>query len=333
MDYPRAERLDIVDDLFGHAVADPYRWLEDPDSAQTKAWLSEQDAITRPYLDSLPGRERLRERMTELLGTGVIGGPAWRGQRYFFVRRDPGQEHAAVLVREPDGSERTLIDPAALDPSGTTTLDSWQPDKEGRRLAYQLSTGGDEESVLLVLDVDSGEIVDGPIERTRYSPVAWLPGGEAFYYVRRLAAGRGARGRGAVPPPGLPAPAREARRRGRRRVRRGPGQDRLLRRLRQQGRPLADRHPHARHRPSQRRVARRHRRRRARNPCPGRGPGRRRCQTGLHVGNDGRLYVYTDRDAPRGRLCVTDPTDAGVRDLARADPGGPGGGARRLRNP
>ena len=79
-----------------------------------------------------------------------------------------------------------LLDPVAIDPAGTTTLDAWQPSKEGHLVAYQVSSGGTEESVLHVLDVATGELVDGPIDRARYSPVAWLPGGEAFYYVRRL---------------------------------------------------------------------------------------------------------------------------------------------------
>ena len=73
-----------------------------------------------------------------------------------------------------------------MDPTGKTTLDSWQPDKEGRLLAYQLSEGGSEESVLRVLDVETGELVDGPIDRCRYTSIAWLPGGKAFYYTRRL---------------------------------------------------------------------------------------------------------------------------------------------------
>ncbi len=98
-----------------------------------------------------------------------------------------------LLTVDPDGTERVLVDPMALDPTGTTTLDAWQPSKEGHLLAYQLSAGGTEESVLRVMDVATGEPVDGPIDRARYSPVAWLPGGEAFYYVRRLAPDAGAR--------------------------------------------------------------------------------------------------------------------------------------------
>ncbi len=91
-----------------------------------------------------------------------------------------------LLTVDPDGTERVLSTRWQLDPTGATTLDAWQPSKEGDLLAYQLSEGGTEESVLRVMDVATGELVDGPIDRARYSPVAWLPGGEAYYYVRRL---------------------------------------------------------------------------------------------------------------------------------------------------
>ena len=187
--YPDAERLPLVETLHGQVVADPYRWLEDPDSAQTQAWSRTQDALARAHLDALPGRARLASRLGELLDTGTIGPPAWRGRRAFFLRRQPGQEHAVLWLREPGGTERVLLDPTALDPTGATTLDAWAPSKEGRRLAYQLSVGGDEESLLYVLDVDSGARLDGPIDRCRYSPVAWVPGGDAFFYVRRLPPG------------------------------------------------------------------------------------------------------------------------------------------------
>jgi len=92
-----------------------------------------------------------------------------------------------LRVREADGTTRVLVDPMELDPAGTTTLDAWSASWEGDRLAYQLSTGGDEESSLYVLDVATGEVLDGPIDRCRYSPVAWLPGGDELFYVRRLA--------------------------------------------------------------------------------------------------------------------------------------------------
>jgi prolyl oligopeptidase len=184
--YPPAERLDVVDDLLGARVADPYRWLEDLDDPRTSAWREAQDALCRSALQDLPGRARLEGRLTALLRVGTVGTPAWRGRRAFWTRRDPDQEHGVLRWRDGRGTERVLVDPAAVDPSGLTTLDTWAPSKEGRRLAHQLSTGGDEESLLRVVDVETGEVLDGPIDRCRYSPVGWVPGGDELYYVRRL---------------------------------------------------------------------------------------------------------------------------------------------------
>ncbi|MGY1609748.1 prolyl oligopeptidase family serine peptidase [Geodermatophilus sp. SYSU D00700] len=187
MRYPDAERLDLVEDLHGHRVADPYRWLEDPQDPRTQAWTAAQDALAADVLGALPLRPVFAARLDHLVHAGAVGVPVHRGGRAFSTRRDPGQEHAVLRVREPDGTVRVLVDPMALDPSGTTTLDAWSPSWEGDRLAYQLSTGGDEESRLYVLDVATGERLDGPVDRCRYSPVAWLPGGDELFYVRRLA--------------------------------------------------------------------------------------------------------------------------------------------------
>ncbi|WP_089338624.1 prolyl oligopeptidase family serine peptidase [Blastococcus mobilis] len=186
MRYPDAPRLDLVEDLHGHHVADPYRWLEDDADPRTREWSEAQDALAGELLTALPMRLGFAARLEELVHAGAVGVPVWRGGRAFSTRRDPGQEHAVLRVREADGTVRVLVDPTALDPEGTTTLDAWSPSWEGDRLAYQLSTGGDEESRLYVLDVTTGEVVDGPIDRCRYSPIAWLPGGEELFYVRRL---------------------------------------------------------------------------------------------------------------------------------------------------
>ncbi|HET8640570.1 MAG TPA: prolyl oligopeptidase family serine peptidase [Pseudonocardiaceae bacterium] len=184
--YPRAERLDVVENLHGHEVADPYRWLEDASDPRTREWSAAQDELCRAHLDSLPGREESADRLRGLVSVGSVTVPVWRAGRAFFTRREPGQEHPVLLVREPDGTERALIDPDAIDPSGRTTLDGWRPSIEGDRLAYQLSVGGDEEAALHVLDVGTGRQLDGPIDRCRYSAIAWLPGGEELFYVRRL---------------------------------------------------------------------------------------------------------------------------------------------------
>jgi prolyl oligopeptidase len=325
--YPDAERLDLVEKLPAAAptyeVADPYRWLEDPADPRTIAWSQTQDELYAESLAALPGRDRLRTRLVELLGAGVVSPPAWRGDRQFFMRRTAEQEHAVLLTVDPDGTERVLLDPMAIDPTGTTTLDSWQPTKEGHLLAYQLSEGGTEESVLRVLDVATGEIVDGPIDRARYSPVAWLPGGEAFYYVRRLA------------PDLVPADEEQYHRRiWLHRLGTDPADDALVFgagldptnyygvSVSMDGRWLtvsASAGTAPRNDVWLADLA----------TSPLDSPDLAVVQhgvdanTGVHVGRDGRVYVFTDRDAHRGRLCVTTPTDPAYEtwtDLIPEDP-------------
>jgi prolyl oligopeptidase len=331
--YPRAPRLDVADQIFGHVVRDPYRWLEDADLAETRAWQAAQDALFAEYAASLPDREALAARIAELVRSGSVSPPAWRGDRQFFLRRTPDQDHAVLLTAgpgSPEGAaappERVLIDPTGIDASGITTLDAWQPDKEGQLLAYQLSEGGDEESVLRVMDVATGQDVDGPIDRCRYSVVAWLPGtsssrgpaGKAFYYVRRL------------PPEAVP----EGEEQYHRRVYLhqvgtpasedvmifGGGRDKTTYYGAQVSRDgrwlmisasvgtaprndlwLADLTASDEAAPEFRVVQE--------------GVDAR---TGLRAGRDGRLYVHTDLDAPRGRLAIADPAypgPAGWRDL------------------
>ena len=185
--YPDAPRLDLVDDFHGTPVPDPYRWLESADDPRTASWLEQQTTLMAAERSGWTQRDHFAGRVEELLGSGTISPPYWRGDRYFLSRREPGQQFPVLYVVEADGTERALIDPIAMDPSGLTTLDSWQPSKEGDRLAYQLSVGGNEESLLYVMDVATGETIEGPIDRCRYSPVAWVLGGQAYYYVRRIA--------------------------------------------------------------------------------------------------------------------------------------------------
>ena len=321
--YPVARRDDLVEDLPGHRVPDPYRWLEDAGSAATQEWLGAQDSLWADTEAGLAGRSRMQARLQELMAAGYVSAPAWRGPRQFFMRRLPGQEHGVLLTAATGEPERVLIDPAALDPAGLTTLDSWQPDKEGRLLAYQLSCGGDEESELRVLDVVSGELVDGPIGRCRYSPVAWLPGGKAFYYVRKL-------------PPGQVPPGEEQfhRRVYLHTVGTAADEDVLIF---GDGRDKTNYYGLSVSRDGRWLVISA-----AQGTAPrddvwladltASAPGEPLLQvvqegvdarTGLHVGRDGRLYVFTDAGAPRGRLAVTDPAHPGParwRDLISQDP-------------
>jgi len=190
--YPAAERLDLAEVIHGCRVADPYRWLEDSEDPRTREWCARQDELLAWWQARWLGsgeRERLRRRLTVLAGSGTVSAPVWRGERWFFTRRGPGQDHAVLLTAGPGGAERTLIDPSALDPPGSATLDAWFPSPDGARLAYLICEGGTERAVLRVMDVATGQTVDGPIDRTSHSVVAWLPGGSAFYYRRRLAEG------------------------------------------------------------------------------------------------------------------------------------------------
>ncbi|WP_067817904.1 prolyl oligopeptidase family serine peptidase [Actinomadura kijaniata] len=308
--YPPAPRQDIVDELHGHPVADPYRWLEDRDDPDTRAWLDAQDALFHRVVDDLPGRDRLRKRLGELLAAGSVGSPVWRGERRFFTRRAADQEHPVLYTVDPGGTERVLIDPVALDPEGTTTLDMWQPDKEGRRLAYKVSHGGDEEALLYVIDVETGERVEGPIDRSRESSVAWLPGGEAYYYARRL------------PPDRVPeGEAQYHRRVYLHRVGTDPDADDVL--VFGEGRDKTDYYGAGVSRDGRWLTVTASQGTAPRNDLfvadlaassPER-PDLRPVQvgvdasTGLYVGRDGRAYIFTDLDAPRSRLCVADPAD------------------------
>lgn len=187
--YPSAPRLDAADDLGGVLVPDPYRYLESGDHehvALREEWAAQQAAILEEERAGWTTRGRWRDRVGALLSAGTVGPPAHRGDRRFFMRREPGADMAALWTVDPGGTERVLLDPMAIDPEGHTTLDAWQPSKEGHLLAYQLSVGGTEEPDLFVMDVATGEQLEGPIDRVRFSPIAWLPGGEAYYYVRRL---------------------------------------------------------------------------------------------------------------------------------------------------
>ncbi|MFI0960829.1 prolyl oligopeptidase family protein [Streptomyces sp. NPDC021080] len=183
--YPPAPRSGPEEIVHGLRVADPYRWLEDPRDPATAAWCAAQDRLYADEESRWPARDELLARMTALLAGGGARPPLVRGGREFHVRREPGRELAALAVREGDRT-RTLLDPLDVDPSGTTVLDAWEPSWEGDLVAVQLSSGGTEHSVLRVLDTATGGTADGPVDRVRRSPVAWLPGGRAFYYVRRL---------------------------------------------------------------------------------------------------------------------------------------------------
>jgi prolyl oligopeptidase len=187
MRYPEAAADGPTEVLHGVSVADPYRWLEEADSDATRDWLEDQRRLLEQARSTWTGRQHLAARL-EALTPGLVSSPAVRGGRQFFQRREPGQDHPVYWVREPDGAERALVDPLAIDPTSNTVLDAALPSYEGDRLAYLLSGGGREESSLFVLDVDSGAVLDGPVFLGRGGTVAWARGGQELFCVRRLPA-------------------------------------------------------------------------------------------------------------------------------------------------
>ncbi|MFE6062462.1 prolyl oligopeptidase family protein [Streptomyces sp. NPDC056431] len=215
--YPHAERQDVVQELHGVRVPDPYRWLENAETAETRRWSAGQDALYAAERAAWPGLEQWEAEVSALGAGDRVRSPKVRGGRVFWLRQEAGQEHPVLVVADAgtgagagagagadagtgsgtgaspvsasasaSASERVLLDPSVLDPSGRTVLDAWEPSLEGDLVACQVSRDGTEDSLLRVIDVTTGEVVDGPLDRVRKSSVGWLPGGGAFYYVRRL---------------------------------------------------------------------------------------------------------------------------------------------------
>jgi prolyl oligopeptidase len=191
----KTRKDELVEILHGVPVPDPYRWLEDGESREVRAFDESQSAATRAWLSRLPARDALRERVRSLLAVGHVGAPVSRakrggGRRYFHVRREGAQQQSALYVREElDGSDRVLVDPAPLSPDGATAIDWWAPSRDGERVAWGVSEAGSEESTLFVRDVATGVDLPDRIPHTRHATVAWMPDGASFYYTRYPAPG------------------------------------------------------------------------------------------------------------------------------------------------
>jgi prolyl oligopeptidase len=188
--YPETPQVDVTEVLHGEAIPDPYRWLEDGDAPETRLWTEQQNAVTEAYLAAAPGRDRIGRRLQDLLAIGVLGVPTPRQGRYFYLRRDGRQNQPVLYWREGvGGTDRVAVDPNALNEAGTTALDWYYPSEEGRLLAFGLSENGSEDSVLHLLDLDSGRELPEQIPRMRAASVAWLPDSGGFYYTRYPAVG------------------------------------------------------------------------------------------------------------------------------------------------
>jgi len=182
---PKAKVEPVEDTLHGHKIVDPYRYLENSASPETQAYVTEQLAYTRSVLDPLPGRDKIKERLSTLLTIGTIGAPQMAGKYYLYTRRNGTQNQPVLYVREGlDGSDRPLVDVNQMSTDGTVALDWWFPSDDGKYVAYGTSASGSEESTLHVIDVASGKTLPDAIERTRFASVAWKQDDSGFYYSR-----------------------------------------------------------------------------------------------------------------------------------------------------
>jgi prolyl oligopeptidase len=181
-----ARRDNIVEMLHGVPVADPYRWLERGDSAETKAWVAAMGKSARRHLDGLPGRDALERRLTELSYVEAISSPRRRGERYFFSRRHKDKEKVVWYWRQGKrGEPRVLIDPNTLSSDGSVALKGVWPSYDGKRVAYKLSENNADEATMYVMDVASGKKSEvDTIVGAKYASASWDAEGTGFYYTR-----------------------------------------------------------------------------------------------------------------------------------------------------
>jgi prolyl oligopeptidase len=183
--YPETERGDVVDTYFGEEVADPYRWLEDLDGDATAAWVEAQNAVSFPYLEAIPQRETIKNRLTELWDYERYGIPETEGGRYFFKRNDGLQDQDVLYVAEAiDGEPRALIDPNTFSEDATVALASWVPSPDGEWLAYSTSDGGTDWKTWHIRNVDTGEDLDDAVSRCKFTGASWAGDSKGFYYSR-----------------------------------------------------------------------------------------------------------------------------------------------------
>lgn len=183
--YPATRRIDHVDTYHGTQVADPYRWLEQADSVDTKSWIQAQNALAQPYLESIPARERIKQRMTQLWNYERYDIPLKRGNRYFYLRNDGLQNQSVLYITERlDAEPRVLLDPNQLSKDATVALSEFVPSPDGRVVAYSLSDGGTDWRTWHFRDVETGKDLPDVLRFIKFVPVAWTADSKSVYYAR-----------------------------------------------------------------------------------------------------------------------------------------------------
>jgi prolyl oligopeptidase len=183
--YPDARRVEHYDTYHGVRVHDPYRWLENPDSPETRAWIEAQNAVTFAYLENIPERAAIEKRLTELWNYERYGMPFEEGGRYFFSRNSGLQNQSVLYVAEYlDGEARELLDPNTLSEDGTVSLGGIAVSPDGKHLAYATSDGGSDWRTWRVRSVDTGRDLPDVINWSKFSGAAWDGESKGFYYSR-----------------------------------------------------------------------------------------------------------------------------------------------------
>jgi prolyl oligopeptidase len=183
--YPPAEKGPVQDDYHGTVVADPYRWMEDPDAPQTRAWVAAQNRLTQAFLEEVPAREEIGKRLAQLWDYERTSPPRVRGAYRFFLRNE-GLQNQPVLVRQEgaDGAPQVLLDPNNLSADGTVAMISFFPTSDGRLLAFSLSASGSDWQEIHVIDAETLAKHEDVIRFVKFTNVAWAPDKSGFYYSR-----------------------------------------------------------------------------------------------------------------------------------------------------
>jgi prolyl oligopeptidase len=185
LQYPEAKKVDQIDDYHGIKVADPYRWLENSDSPDTKAWIEAQNKLTRAYLDKIPEREKIKRRLIELWNYEKFSTPVKRGNKYFYLRNDGLQNQFVLYVTDSlKDTGRVLLDPNQLSKDGTIALSGFSISDCGKFLAYGLSSGGSDWQEWRIRDVETGKDFPDVIKWVKFSGASWSKDSKGFFYSR-----------------------------------------------------------------------------------------------------------------------------------------------------
>ncbi len=177
----------VTETLHGVEITDPYRWLEDQNSPRTRAWLEEQTAYTRAYLDTIPGREQIRERVRELMAFKEVISEPWNvGDRYFFLKRQEDREQPVIVMRNGlFGKETVLVDPALRATGPSTAVSIVAISHDARFLAYSVRQGGTDHSSAEILDIQKNTVLPDCLPEGFCTGFVFAPDGTGFYYSHR----------------------------------------------------------------------------------------------------------------------------------------------------